>query len=369
MHIGLITYGLDRPPTGIGRYSIELITSLSDLGIPVTLVGNSAPYLPNSTMYPLARMNGCRLLPGLVTLGNFLLPPLVRKTGVDIIHDPTGIAPFFLGAGDARTVVTVQDMFASALPGTSTWLEMIITRFWLPLVLKRVDAVITGSEWSKKDIRRFTKMPDEKIHVIPLGQRGFAPVDRRAGRDYLSRWSLEPGYILTVSSFEPRRNLPRLLEAYARLRLEGERRRLVIVGAPRLKKDPLIHLIPALGLEGWVICPGYVSERDLPVFYGCADLFVFPSLYEGFGFPVLEALACGTPVIAANATAIPEVAGDAAVLVDPYKVDSLTEAMRRVLADLDLRNDLIERGLRRAEKFTWPSTAARTAMLYQELLS
>lgn len=368
-HPAILTYGLDRPPTGLGRSTINIITGLGKTGVSLTLLGNTATYLPNANMFPLVPLPSCRLLPGLMTIGNFIIPLAAQRNGFNIVHDSTGSAPFLFGAGPAKTIVTVQDMFALAFPGTSTLLENIITRFWLPFVLPRMDAIITVSECSKNDIMRFVNVPAEKIHVIPNSHMGFSPMDRETAQKNISRFGLSAGYILTISSFDPRRNLPRLLEAYANLRREGERRPLVIVGKPRLRNNTLLPLIEKLELQNQIIFPGYILSHDLPAIYCGADLFVFPSLYEGFGIPPLEAMACGTPVVTSNTSALPEVVGDAAIMVDPYNVDALAEGMRRVLADPTLQADLRARGLKRAAEFNWERTACQTLEVYKQVLS
>jgi len=365
---GILVYGLDRPLSGIGRYSSELISELARLGFPITLLGGPAPNLLHANMYFSASLPGCNLLPGLITLGNIMVRQAAEHNHLNLIHDPTGVAPFLFGAGRAKTVVTVHDMLALAFPGTSTLIEYLITRFWLPIILPHVDAIIVDSQCTKNDILRFTHVPENKIHVILIGQRGFAPGEPGSAQIILERFGLRPGYILTVSSFEPRRNLERLLEAYALLRQEGEERPLVMVGKPRLSKNPLIRRVEELGLQSHVIFPGYVSSDELPTFYSAADLFVFPSLYEGFGLPPLEAMACGAPVVVSNSSSLPEVVGDSGVFVNPYSVDALADGIRRVLADPSLRANLRERGLRRASLLTWENTARQTAKLYLSLL-
>lgn len=368
LRAGLLTYGLDRPPTGVGRYSIELIASLLDLGVSVTLLGNQVAYLPAAATYRSVGLPGCRLLPGLMTLGNLAIPAATLCEDLDLVHDPTGNAPFLFGAGRAKTVVTVHDLLALAFPRGSTLLENIITRFWLPRVLLRADAIITDSYHTRKDILRFTHVAPQKIHVIPIGQRGFAPVDPAKAQMILSSLGLEPGYILTVGTFDPRRNLPRLLEAFARLSKEGVRRKLVIIGKPRLGNNPIIDQIQKLELNGQVVFPGYLASEHLPAVYSAAGLFVFPSLYEGFGLPPLEAMACGTPVIVSNASSLPEVVGDAAVLVDPNNVEALANEMRRVLASPTLQTDLRLQGMKRAAEFTWERTALQTLEVYRQVV-
>ncbi len=186
----------------------------------------------------------------------------------------------------------------------------------------------------------------------------------------LQKLGIQRPYILYVGSIEPRKNLLRLLQAYARLREVAPQWRLVIVGARNIwLSSPLILEIDKMSLKPWVQFTGFIPESDLPALYNGADLFAFPSLYEGFGLPVLEAMRCGTPVVTSNLSSLPEVAGDAAILVDPYDVEAIASAMQRALTDPALAQDLQRRGLEWSEGFTWERTARQTLALYQKVLS
>jgi glycosyltransferase involved in cell wall biosynthesis len=369
LRLGLLAYSLDRPPTGIGRYSIELIGSLRCSGVVPTLLGSPLTHLPKASQYPNLPLPGCRFLPGLMTLGNFAIPKAVNQAGLNIVHDPTGNAPFFWGAGQAKTIVTVHDIFALAFPGSSTLLENIIARFWLPRVLPKVDAIITDSQSSATDLTRLMSISPEKITVIPIATSGdFAPVPLTQAADALATYALTPGYILMVGSLDVRRNLPVLLEAYSLLRRDGETRPLVIVGKHRQGRDRRAELLQKYNLRGHVHFLGYVSLFDMPALYSAADVFIFPSLYEGFGIPPLEAMACGTPVVCSNAASLPEVVGDAGLLVDPRNPLAIANALRKVLDDHNLRAELRERGFKQAASFSWERTAQATLDVYRKIL-
>jgi glycosyltransferase involved in cell wall biosynthesis len=326
-----------------------------------------------------------------MTVGNVLIPLLARRLGLDVVHDLTGVTPL-LGVGDStRTVVTVHDVFAWSCPGHSTWLDALIYRYWLPHVLPRVDAVITVSQASKADIVRYLKLSPTKIHVAYPGvDAAFRPLPEAQVARVRRRYGLPDRYILFVGSVEKRKNLTGLLRAYACLsNMEQASMPLVIVGARRRAyiQMPGAREIEAtlqnLGLERDVVFTGYVPDVDLPALYNGATLFVFPSLYEGFGLPPLEAMACGTPVVCSNVASLPEVVGDsgasvadaseasgapAALTVDPYDIEGLADAMRRVIVDNDLQEDLRRRGLARAQRFTWAKTARKVVDVYQHLL-
>jgi glycosyltransferase involved in cell wall biosynthesis/uncharacterized membrane protein len=369
LRIGLIAYGLDRPRAGIGRYTLELARALAELGeaLEVTLLaaGGAAP-LAGLRSLPLP---GCGRMPGLLTLGNVLIPLRARQLDLDVVHDPTGVAPFLFGGGGARTVVTVHDVFPRSCPGTSTLLERILCRHWLPRRLPAVDAVLTASQTSRTDIARYLGLLPSRIHVIPLGVGDrFRPVPWAQMASALSRAGLAPGYILFVGSAEKRKNLDRLLRAYARLRAFDDMPPLAIAGPARLASTSLMKVIQDLELAGHVIVIGYIPDADLPALYSGASLFVFPSLYEGFGLPPLEAMACGVPVVCSNAASLPEVVGDAALTVDPCDVEALAWAMHRVLADPELAADLRVRGLARSGMFTWERTTQETVAVYHRVL-
>jgi glycosyltransferase involved in cell wall biosynthesis len=233
-----------------------------------------------------------------------------------------------------------------------------------------MDAVITISWQSKKDLETYLKIPGSKIIVTPLAAgTKFRVLSEAEIAPALERAGVERPYILYVGSVEPRKNLLRLLDAYQELLKWSERWRLVIVGARNYwKSSPVAQKVEQLGLGGQVKFTGYVPDEDLPALYNGADLFCFPSLYEGFGLPVLEAMACGTPVVTANSSSLPEVAGEAALLVDPYNVAEIAAAMRRVLEDPQLAEVLRQRGLKRSAQFTWEKTARETIAVYEKVL-
>lgn len=362
--IGLFSYALDRPLGGIGTYTRSLIQGLHELGyLPILLKagrlgpGEAGVGLPGSAR-----------VPGLLTLGQFQIAHNARKLDLDLVHDPTGIFPLSLAG--CKKVVTIHDVFPFVTPQTSTALEKLVYCLWLPLALRQADAIITISQHSKKDIIRYLPFTKEKIIVIPNGKNpAYQPLPVEHVQPVLEKLTIPTPYILYVGSLEPRKNLLRLLQAYACLRQEVTPWHLVIVGAKNFWKNaPVVETVENLGLKPWVHFTGFVEEEDLPALYNGADLFVFPSLYEGFGLPPLEAMACGTPVVTSNTSSLPEVVGDAAIMVDPYDVDAISEAMARVLSDPALAEDLRQRGLLQAEQFSWQKMAEETIEVYKKVL-
>jgi glycosyltransferase involved in cell wall biosynthesis len=364
MNIGMISYGLDRAPGGIGRYTRELSAGLRDVGVRLTTLQAGGYSADAATL----ALRGSRLLPVLMTLGQAQIALAAHCHGLDLVHDPTGSAPLSLTS--ARRVATIHDVIPFVYPATSTRLDWLIYRFWLPLVARRLDQIITISRQSRSDLIRYLALKPEQVKVIPLAAAPrYRPASRANVEEMLSRLGIRGPYLLFVGSLEVRKNLIRLLEAYARLRASSGSWTLVVVGARKLRQSPVAATVRRLGLEPHVHVTGYVAEEDLPALYSGADLFVFPSLYEGFGLPVLEAMACGTPVVTSAVSSLPEVAGDAALLVDPFDVDALTTAMRRVLEDPALTSSLRERGQARAAQFSWERTARETLAVYEEVLA
>ncbi len=244
--------------------------------------------------------------------------------------------------------------------------EAIAERWWLKLDVKgirKANHIIAVSQNTKDDLINYLKIPPERITVIynGLDHSLFQP---RKGRLF------DKPYILYVGSERPRKNLNRLLEAFSKLKREFKLLKLVKVGSPGrseiFRKNTLAQ-IEKLGLREEVIFVDHVPENELPYYYSFASLLVYPSLYEGFGFPLLEAMACGCPVITSNTSSLPEVVGEAGIMVNPYDVDALAGAMGRVLTDQRLRSGMIERGLAQAKGFSWEKTARETGEVYERV--
>jgi glycosyltransferase involved in cell wall biosynthesis len=371
MRVGMLVYGLDRHFHGIGRYTSDLTRALATAVAPpeLVLLATSGLGPLGGTGLPVVQLRGCGLLPGLLALGNLQVPWLAQREGLDIVHDPTGITPFGLGAGPAKTIVTVHDVIPWSYPGVSTALDTWIYRYWLPHVLPRVDAVVTVSHFSKAEIVRHLHLSPEKVAVVHEGPSGhFQPVDRSAVEEARARYGLPKEYVLSVGALAPRKNLGTLLHAFAQLRQRGLPYCLVLVGPQQPRYSVLDHTVRELGLEDAVVFTGYVDDADLPAVYCGASVFVFPSLFEGFGLPPIEAMACGVPVVASNNSSLPEVVGNAGLLVDPHDVDAIASAIQRVLTEDGLRSLLASKGLARAERFQPARIAAEMCSVYQHVL-
>jgi glycosyltransferase involved in cell wall biosynthesis len=360
----LLAYALDRPTGGIGTYTTRLAAALREAGAEPMLVKAGAAR-PGENM---PGMPGAGRVPGLLTIGQVEIAKLVQQHQLQLFHDPTGIYPLYLA--HCRKVVTVHDAFPLVTPRTSTAMENLLYRTWLPLALPQADAIITSSEHSKGDILRYLPVREEKIFVVPIATPStFRPLSQDQAQPILQRYKLDFPYIFFAGSLSPRKNLLRLLRAYARLQESLPGWKLVVAGVQNpWKSNPVAEIVQSLGLSDLVHFTGYVAQADMPALYNGATLFCFPTLYEGFGMPPLEAMACGTPVVASNVSSLPEVTGEAAVLVDPYDVGQIAAAMERILSDPELADDLRRRGLARASEFTTERMAQETLDVYHHVI-
>ncbi len=370
---------LDVSPTaqghaGLGRYAAEVARSLRDHhpDLDLTLFYNQDGHarLPDDLQSLPTRT---------VTLGNkpwrmsvllssLLRIPLDRTFGSpDIVHAPNHLLAHF---GSARTVYTLHDLIFLQYPDYHLLYNRLYLRFSMPRYLRAAEAIITPSECSKRDALTAYNLPPEKFHVI---YEAAAPIFKPISQPDLlhqvqHKYHLPEKFILHVGTIEPRKNLSRLLEAFQPLLAEWPDLKLLLVGKKGWLYDDFFAKLQGLGLSEQVIFPGYIAETDLPALYQLATLFVFPSLYEGFGLPPLEAMACGTPVISSHAASLPEVVGEAGLLIDPTNTAALHQAMRRLLNDDQLQTDLRERGLRQAAKFSWRKAVDELVNVYQSLL-
>jgi glycosyltransferase involved in cell wall biosynthesis len=373
MRVGYLTYGLDRSPTGIGRYAAELLTSLVQVAGSteiVVLATEDSDTLQLGKLCEYHRIPHCRTLPALMSLGNLKLRMAASRYGLDAIHDPNGIAPFLWLGPETRSIVTLCDAFAYVHPESHNRLDNWRYRWYLPYALRRLDAVITISECSRADLINYLALTPEIVDVIPAGVNDrFNPDCNGTGVDaVLHRYGISSPYLLYVGALNDRKNVARLLEAYSRVRQQHPDVHLVIAGRRQWKTDAIEQAVRSLESDRAVHFTGYVKDEDLPALYRSAIAFIFPSLYEGFGLPPLEAMACGTPVITSNVSSLPEVTGNAAMLIDPYDVDDLARAIDRVLRDEALREQLRKNGLERASLFKWQQAALRTLRLYESVL-
>ena len=360
---------------GVGRYTQELFTALTALDAANSYAAfYSAPQGTERPAPPLDRLPAritrlsakpLRLSVMLAHLAGVSLEHWLPPT--DIFHATDHIA---LPLRHARTVFTLYDLTVRVAPASHLPLNRWYSTLMLPVFLRRAKAIIAISEQTRRDAIQWLPGLASKIRVIYPGVNArFRPVtDSETLARVRAKYALPAAYVLYMGTLEPRKNLPALLEAYGALFSSDFRPPpLVVAGRKGWLYEPIFRQFRALGLESHVLFTDWVADEDLPTLLTAASLFVYPSLYEGFGLPPLEALACGTPVVCSNTSSLPEVVGQAGLLVDPQDIAGLAEAMRRVLTDPELQAELRARGPARAQAFTWARTARETLSLYDQL--
>lgn len=298
-----------------------------------------------------------------------LLPLEIRAQSIKLLHSPVNVQPFFL---PCKGVVTVTDLSFMIFPESFKTLQRFYQRFFTHLSARRADHLIAISNSTARDLSRFFGVLNEKITVTYPGvDATYQPTrDSSVLAEFRRRRNLPEQFFLFVGTLEPRKNLEMLLQAYAAfLRSAKSRYKLVLGGGKGWLYRSLFAAVEKLGLRSEVIFPGFIAEDELPLWYNAADVFVYPSLYEGFGLPPLEAMACGTPVIASRTSSLPEVVGDAGLLLDPDRPDEWAEAFSRLCEDAHLRAELVARGLQQAQRFSWARMAQETVQVYRNVLT
>ncbi len=366
------------PLTGIGRYTYELARKLlchSDIDALKLFSGvRYLPALPQATEQT-STGHALRLWAqrsAVVMEAYRLLMPLLRAKalhadGDHLYHGPN----FFLPPFSGRSVATFHDL------SPFTWAQCFpperirYLQKELRKTLDRADALITDSEFTRQELAVFSGVSLDRIHAVPLASSAdFRPRPPEQLRDVLGIYGLQSGgYSLYVGTIEPRKNIVTLLDAYGRLPLALRQRwPLILSGYQGWQSEAIHSRIEAAQREGWAQYLGFVPSEHLPLLFSGARLFVFPSHYEGFGLPVLEAMNSGVPVICSNSSSLPEVVGGAALMCDPLDIDALTANLQRGLEDEVWRAMAIEQGLSHSASFSWERCAAQTVEVYKNVL-
>jgi glycosyltransferase involved in cell wall biosynthesis len=355
MRIGIDARLLSMPLSGIGRYSHEMINALLRRGCALTLF-SPAPLQheleAGSGQYQVqawrARNGRQRLF-----WDQFILPGWARRTRMDAFWGPAHRLPKGLARGAVRCV-TIHDLVWKHAPHTMRPLSRIMDRHFMPIAVRRADCVVAVSEHTRADILQHWPSLQTPVHTIYPGvSQRAAPLPRAA----LARWGIGRPDCLFVGTLEPRKNLPRLLEAFAALPAAARHVQLVIAGGGGWGKLDLPDLIGQFGLSERVKLTGYVSEVELATLYAHAHGLVMPSLYEGFGLPLIEAMAHGVPLLTGALASMPEIAGGAAIVVDPYRTEAIAEGLTTLLLDGPRRQALIAAGQSRVARFDWDRAA------------
>jgi len=364
-------------PTGTETYSLHLIRALLAQGKDhrFRLYFNQAPppgLLPGAA--------GLRVMPFPRLWTHVRLSREMLAAAPDVLFVPSHVLPL---VHPLRCVVTVHDLGYHYYPEAHTLFQNAYLRWSTRYNAQTATRVVADSEATGKDLQRYYQIPEERIVVVYPGRdETLAPVrDPQVLTAVRARYGLKQRYFLYVGTLHPRKNLVRLVEAFAAFTkaiqarhepVEGgsaearEAPQLVIAGQKGWLYEEIFARVRKLGLEDQVLFTGYVPGADLPALLSGAVAFVFPSLYEGFGLPVLEAMSCGTPVICSNASSLPEVGGDAALQVDPLDVEAWAEAMSHVSANEGLRTMLVERGFEQVQRFSWHRCAGQVLRVLED---
>lgn len=356
---------------GIARYIFQLLRALppiaSDLELHAfTQEPRATEILPGirvhrpdlQTQSPIVR----------ILWEQFVFPYRLASMHFDLCHSMAFVSP---QATTTPCIVTVYDLAFLLFPEYFRPLNRIYLKWGTRLSTVRARRVIAISESTKRDLVRLFHLEEEKIDVIPPGVESefFPNGDGNVVERFRRSKNLPDHMLLFVGTFEPRKNIPTLIRAFARAKSRARLPHcLALVGGKGWKEEAIARAVEASGTASQVLVPGFVPAEEIPYWYRAADAFVYPSRYEGFGMPVLEAMAAGTPVITSNLSSLPEAAGDAAVLVDPENEDALEDAIVHVLGSRELQDDLRSKGRNRAHQFTWARAAEATADVYRRAL-
>ncbi len=356
---------------GTGRYVRELAKALVDLGhgdqlsfFCVDPEGGAGVGTPGSVPRKTIRCSK-RGWSAAAALSSYLGIPMDRFVGeADVFHATWHLLPRLR---TTASVMTLYDLSFALFPETHLRVLRWSSNALVPRFLRVCDRIIAISESTKRDAVRLYGIPEDKIVVTHLAAEDrFRPADPDRVAEVRGRFGLPPRFLLYVGTVEPRKNLNVLLGALFRLKGQGREVPLVVAGRLGWLYDGFLAKIRSLGLENLVLLPGFVPDEDLPPLYTAAEVFVYPSIYEGFGIPVLEAMGCGTPVLCSDDSSLPEVAGDGGILLPSGDPAAWAEAITRLTESSALRSELREKGFRQASRFRWEKTARRTWEVYRE---
>jgi glycosyltransferase involved in cell wall biosynthesis len=373
MHIGIDAHAIGAKQGGNETYIRNLIRSLAEVDgsnrYTLYLAEPEAATAWQEEFAKVYRNFSIVLLPKptpIVRVPLYLAYEL-RRRPVDVLHVQYTAPPFC----PAPVVATIHDLAFEHLPETFTRRGSFQLKLTVRRTAERAARIATVSEYSRQDLLKTYKLAPEKVVVTYNGIEPHfkaEPAFPDESQEIRRRFGIDRDFILAVGSLQPRKNLVRLIRAYSRMRKENEnfRHQLVIVGRKLWLSDEIFDEVKRQPWASDVILTGYVSDDDLPALYRAASVFVYPSIFEGFGLPPVEAMACGTPVVTSNNSCLPEVTGDAAVLVDPLDEMQIAGGIHKILQDETLRARLIEKGLARATRYRWLDAAEKTLQLYRE---
>lgn len=376
MRIAINTLSLNKTKAGMGNYIINLVNNLAHIDkkneYHVFVSENNKHFFNIKqgnfkiiNIGRIIRINLARLV-----WEQVFLPAYVKRHKIDVLHSPGFVIPFL---SKAKNVLTIADMTFINYPKVHTIVKRAYFGLFMPYSMRKADRIISISGSTKRDALKLININPDKIEVTHLApEEGFRVIDRKKAESRIKLdYKIYSPFILFVGMIEPRKNLIRVLNSFSELKkgLKKEKfpHKLVIVGKKGWKYRGIFETVERLSLKKDVVFTGYIPDADLAMFYNAADIFVYPCLYEGFGLPILEAMACGCPVITSDVSSMPEVAGNAALLVNPKDAHKISSAIGRLIKDRKLREDMIKKGLKRSREFSWRRCARETLKAYEEV--
>lgn len=372
MKVGILSHILGRRKSGIDNYLCNTIEEMIKAGHAKDL------YLfhhEKSDLKIYSKTNDIITpYPPYKFIKNLGVVKAIKNLDLDVFHLPfhwySLISPFFLNS-KVKKVITIHDIIPILLQKELNLPHVL--KLWGPslkLIKNRVDCIICDSEHTKIDCMNYLNIPEEKFKVIYLAaQENFKVIDDKSSikSDLKHKYNIQDPFILYVGIVELRKNIPLLIKSFAKVKKKGIPHKLVFVGAKSQDLAVFYKLLDKLKLRNDAIFTGYVADEDMVKFYNLADIFILPSLYEGFGLPVIEAMACGCPVIASNSSSLPEVVGNAGVLIDPNDYRPWVDPIYEILTNDGFKQKLIKKGLKRSKTFSWEKTSKETWQVYEDV--
>jgi glycosyltransferase involved in cell wall biosynthesis len=343
--------------SGIGKYSKSLINFYKDN------IDNKFCLLINGDN---EYFNNIKIKSSVFSIKEqFEIPYLSFKKNYNLFHSPHFVFPIF---NPGKIILTIHDLTPLLFPDIFSLQARTYMKIMIWLSKFKADKIITVSQNTKDDLVEMFNYNPKKIKVIYNGvDNSYKIIDnKKLISEIKDKYDTGKDFLLYVGNIKPHKNIPVLLKALSNI---DKQNKLVIVGKRDKAYDEIFDIIDQNNLEDRIIFTGFVPDKDLILLYNAATLFVYPSLYEGFGLPPLEAMACGTPVITSNVSSLPEVVGYAAITVDPYNINGLAEEINKVLGNEVLQKAMIKKGIERAKEFTWEKTARETIRVYEEVLN
>jgi glycosyltransferase involved in cell wall biosynthesis len=355
MKIGLI---LPNTRTGESRYSDYLINGLKENGINIEILNN--PLLINRPNVK-------------IFMGSFFLKRIIKNRDISVVHNLDNLGPFLVRNNKIKSILTVHDIAPVILPQIHSSMMNFNFKWILPKLIDNCDSIIADNKSTKNDLISKFGVESEKINVVPLGIDTSIFYSRPSSDNILKKYGINHNYLIYVGGDNPRKNLKNLILAFIGI-FQNSPHDLVLIGP--INKKNLVKIIKShtnpnsyKNILNRIIIPGYVDYKDLPVLYSAASAFVFPSLYEGFGLPLLESMACGTPVITSSNSSLREVVGNSGLYInDPLNPNEISDNIIKILDNDKLRNKLKNRGFERVKKFSWEETTKKTIKTYEQVV-